>query len=153
MIPSYAAIATFDEQIRASTDSVLRFLLAEGRKDLADELRARISANDAGLVHAGSLWLTLSGHQRTVLLLLAKFRPVRRVRDKTYEIADLAESAETAFSTRLSTIRALGALGLIDWTGGVFDPEAAAMISDKGRFVALQGPDNTHWLGSGNVEP
>lgn len=151
MTLSYADMAAFEQEARSSTDSVVRFLLAEGRKDLADQLRTRIAADNAGLVRAGSLWLTFSGHQRTVLLLLAKFRPVRRVRDKTYEVVAGVEPLQPAFPTRLATIRALGAFGLIDWTGGAFDPEASAVISDRGRFVALHGPDNTHWVGSGDA--
>ncbi len=148
---SYSDMAAFEQEARSSTDSVIRFLLAEGRKDLADELHARLAADAAGLVRAGSTWLALSLHQRSVLLRLAKFRPVQRVRAKVYAVVAGAEPAQPAFPTRLATIRVLGAFGLIDWTGGAFDPEASAVISDRGRFVALHGSDNTHWMGSGDV--
>jgi hypothetical protein len=129
----------------------MRFLVAEGRKDLAEELRLRLAAVDSGLISVGSIWLALSSHQRAVLVLLAKFRSVRRVRGCVYEVATTEDRAQPAFPTRLGTIRALGARGLIDWTGGAFDPESSAIISDRGRFVVTHGPANTHWMGSNHA--
>lgn len=44
---------------------------------------------------------------------------------------------------RLATLRKLAAHGLVDWDGGAFDPEAAAVLSEQGRFVLAKGRPET----------
>lgn len=44
-----------------------------------------------------------------------------------------------AKAARLDTVRNLAARELVAWDGTAFDPEARAVLSERGRFVVRHG--------------
>ena len=84
-------------------------------------------------------------------VLAGNRRIVRRASGTLYDIVN-AEGERMERVAGVKTIRNLADRGLLAWDGGAFDPEAAAIPTERGRFVAKHGPANTKWLsGAGDA--
>lgn len=99
---------------------------------------------DSGVQGARSTWHSISDTQRRVLLLLigGSQRQLVRAGD-VYTIRGSGTSDDPAklirTGIRRPTVRAIAARGLLEWTGGTFDPEAAAVLTEQARFVLKHG--------------
>lgn len=87
-------------------------------------------------LRAAAAWGSLSAAQARLLSGLRAHGWVLRRRGSMFDACAAGGSVAVAGVAHLRTVRALAARGLIDWDGGAFDPEAAAVLSDRGRFVA-----------------
>lgn len=85
-------------------------------------------------------WHSISPAQRRALQYAAanEGRLERSFLSKRYICRDpLSPDSETPI--RVRTIRNLCARDLLAWDGGAFDPEAAAVITERGLFVLKHG--------------
>ncbi len=97
---------------------------------------------DLGLTGARNCWHSLSPAQRRVLEALEPGRELVRLRcPRSGYAAVAARSALDSIKRicRLPTVRNLASRSLLDWDGGALDPEARAVLSDRGRFVLAHG--------------
>src|SRR5580658_3016903 len=81
---------------------------------------------DSGVMGARSTWHSISPAQQ---------RALRTALEDTVD-----GKWVRGIGAGVSTIRALCARDLMAWDGGAFDPEAAAVITERGRFVLAHGP-------------
>ena len=127
-----------EAQSRASHAAVREILIEGGRPDLAADLDANLKDIETGVSQARSVWHSISPTQRRALFRLASGpTSFRRMEGTRYDIVSPVGSMMT--SVRLATVRALAARGLLDWTGGAFDPEGSAVLNEYGRFVVAKG--------------
>lgn len=137
-------IQQLDRESRDRTERVKAMLREEGRPELADQLDQKIKDIDSGVQGARSTWHSISDTQRRVLLLLAggSQRQLARAGD-VYSIRGSGTADDPAklirTGIRRPTVRALASRGLLEWTGGAFDPEAAAVLTEQARFVLKHG--------------
>lgn len=140
--PDFAAEERFlqqqEEREQATNARVMEMLHEEGRPDLAEGLVRRLKDIDSGVYGARSTWHSISDAQRRVLILLASGpASLKRMERTTYDVVSPAGSRATGI--RLATVRNLAARGLLEWTGGAFDPEAAARLTERADFVLKHG--------------
>lgn len=92
-----------------------------------------------GLTRARNIWHSISPAQRRVLEILEPGRRLVRPPHSrtTYDAPGPPHFVRDA--TRPPTVRNLAARNLLAWDGGVFDPEAAAVLTEHGRFVLRHG--------------
>lgn len=136
-------IHDLERQQRASQERVREILCEEGRPDLVAEFDANMRDVETGVTHARNLWHSISPAQRAVLAHLPLTGSNRLRRAASGYVVD-GPGLPMPKPVRLPTLRAMAARGLVDWDGGAFDPEAAAVLSEQGRFVLAKGrPDTT----------
>lgn len=115
---------------RAETDRVAQIAL--------EHYDAAMRDLDSGVMGARDTWHSISPAQRRVLTgverhggrldRIGKEYRATKGRHQPYMLAYVA------------TIRPLCSRDLMAWDGGAFDPEAAAVITERGRFVLKHGP-------------
>ena len=135
--------AVLDEFHAAQREQFRSFLADEGPKGVAAlaKFDQQMRDLDSGVDGARRTWQSLSPAQRDAVCLM--------VRDGTR----LQRNGETGFYTyvghpggfaikgpRIATVRNLAARDLVAWDGGAFDPEAVAVLTERGRFVHQHGP-------------
>lgn len=131
-------IHDIERQQRASQERVREILHEEGRPDLVAEFDANMRDVGTGVYRARNLWHSISPVQREALAHFRKTGNDRYVRCGTGYVVD-GPGVPLPKPIRLATMRKLAAHGLVDWDGGAFDPEAAAILSEQGRFVLAKG--------------
>lgn len=120
---------------RTRVDAMLR---EEGRPDLADDLAANLRDVDSGVSGARNVWHSISSAQRHALQYAANAaggqieRVGKEYLDRLWTLPDRRIHAPT--------IRALCLHELMAWDGGLPDPEAAVVVTERGRFVLKHGP-------------
>jgi hypothetical protein len=132
-----------DEKSAADRASFRGYMLDLGRTDpravaaLAEYDKAMRDL-DTGVMGARATWAALSRVQRKILALAAANGGTLERNGKVYHVrwgvADLS-----MLSIRVSSIRALAARDLFAWDGGYLDPEAAVVLTERGRFVLAHG--------------
>ena len=125
-----------ERQSRAQTEGVREMLRAEGREDLVARLDAKLKDIDNGRYGARATWHALSEPQRRMLRLAASHKRLRREpasRSRYYACGGPGDAEGNVGG--LATVRNLIARDLVLCDGGAFDPEAAVIISERGRFV------------------
>jgi hypothetical protein len=133
---------------RERTERIRQMLREEGRADLEAELDRNLRDVESGVTSARSTWHSISDAQRRVLILLAGGpASLRRMKGSTYDVVSSVGSRATRI--RLATVRNLASRGLLEWTGGAFDPEASARPTERMDFVMKHGrPEpGTHFEG------
>lgn len=127
-----------ERQGRERTEHVRAMLLEDGRPDLAAEMDRALKDGASGVTDARSTWHSISDAQRRVLILLASGpATLRRAKGTTYDVVSPAGCRATGI--RLTTVRNLASRGLLEWTGGAFDPEASATATERVAFVLKHG--------------
>ena len=127
-----------ERQGRERTERVRAMLLEDGRSDLAAEMDRALKEGASGVTNARSTWHSISDAQRRVLILMAGGpASLRRVTGTTYDV--VSPSGCRATGIRLATARNLASRGLLEWTGGAFDPEASATTTERVAFVLKHG--------------
>lgn len=103
--------------------------------------------HDFGLTGARNSWHSISPAQRRVLEALEPGRELVRLRCPRSgygAVATRSALGSIKRICRLPTVRNLASRGLLDWDGGALDPEARAVLSDRGRFVLAHGKGRDH---------
>jgi len=126
------------------TERVRAMLHEEGRPDLVEDLDQRLRENRLGITGARATWHALTEPQRRVLLILleGQRRLVRQAHSKHFFDA-IGGPHAVARVAGLPTIRNLIAPELLAPDGGAFDPEAAAVLTERARFVVQHGRPHT----------
>ena len=124
-----------DVDERASFD---RFMREEcGRPDLADRHAARLHEMDSGRDGARRTWHSISAAQRRALLTAQAHGGQFKRIGKEYRHRD---RNQPYVPCHVTTLRNLCARELLAWDGGAFDPESAAVLTERGRFLLAWGP-------------
>jgi hypothetical protein len=129
-------------------ERVRAFLRESGRPDIEAELERVLRDTASGVTSARSTWHSISDAQRRVLILLASGpASLQRIQGTTYAVVSPAGSRATGI--RRATVRSLALRGLLEWTGGAFDPEASARPTEQMDFVMKHGrpAPGTHFKG------
>jgi hypothetical protein len=125
---------------RAHLRSVLADMGKRGIEAMAqyDEAMRNL---DLGITRARMLWHSISEAQRRAVVILCESggRAVRRddgpgIISGIYTLPD----SRTPLC-RVSTLRMLCRHDLLAWDGGAFDPEAAAVLTERGTFTMRHG--------------
>ncbi|MBK3801308.1 hypothetical protein GAY33_19150 [Azospirillum brasilense] len=134
-----------EAESRRQTEGVRAMLLEEGRPDLVEDLDRRLRESRMGITGARATWDALTELQRKVLLILLEGnrRLVRQKHSKHFFDA-IGEPHAVARVAGLPTIRNLIARELLTPDGGTFDPEAAAVLTERARFVVQHGRRGTN---------
>ena len=125
-----------ERQSRATIERVRQMCRDEGREDLVTELDANLKEVATGRTGARGTWHALSEPQRRMLRVAAAHRRLRRSPGSRsrYDACGGLGDAEGNVGG-IATVRNLIARELLTCDGGAFDPEAAVVISERGRFV------------------
>ncbi len=123
----------------------LRSFLADFVPRGADALKgydASMRDHDSGVYGARMAWHSISPAQRRTLLFLAPGRVLVRCAwsHNFYDAVAAADRFSTiAKAARLDTVRNLARRELLAWDGGAFQPEARAVLTERGTFVVAHG--------------
>ncbi len=135
-------IQEIERQARARNARVRRLLIESGRYDVLAEFDQAMREIANGVLGARATWHSLSSVQRFVLRTMASGSYLSRaIRSKTQYDA-VGRAPVVLNICRLSTVRKLCAHGLIHVNGGATDPEAAFVVTERGRFVWRHGEAN-----------
>lgn len=127
-----------ERESRERTERVKGMAREAGRPELADELDERLKLIESGVTGARSTWHSISDAQRRVLILCEGGpTSLRRMGNSRYDV--VSPLGSRAIGIRLATVRNLAARGLLEWTGGAFDPEASAVPTERASFVLKHG--------------
>jgi len=134
-------LAALDAEFDRKTESVRQMLRDAGRHDLVEELDARLRSVRLGINGAQGTWHALSAVQRRTLVAMGEGRHLVR-RQPPAARYDAVGSRNDAIANlcRVATVRNLASRELVSWEGGAFDPEAKAVLTERGRFVLKHGP-------------
>lgn len=129
-----------EAESRQQTERVRSMLQEEGRSDLVGELDRQLREIRLGITGARGTWNALTEPQRKVLLILLEGnrRLVRQKHSKHFFDA-IGDPHAVARVAGVRTIRSLIARELLAPDGGAFDPEAAAVLTERARFVVQHG--------------
>lgn len=132
------ALQDLERESDERTQRVRDMLRERGRPELVAELDRALKDSASEVTQARSVWHSISDAQRRALILLAAGPgDLRRVKGQGYEVVSPAGSRATGI--RLATVRNLAGRGLLEWTGGAFDPEASARPTERMAFVLKHG--------------
>lgn len=113
------------------------WLMRESGPEAVARYDARIKDIESGVYGARMAWHSISEAQRFTLEIASTTKCLRRRYSKpSFYVRD----GGVSLVCRIPTLRALCAHGLLSWDGGAFDPEAAAVITERGQFVLQHGP-------------
>lgn len=116
---------------------VRHFLLDEGRPDLLAEYDAKMRDLDSGVMGAQSTWHSISATQRRALTEAAEHGGKLVRVGKEYRHGARNQPYKPIY---VKTVRNLCSRDLLAWDGGAFDPESAAVVTERGLFVLSHGP-------------
>lgn len=129
-----------EAESRQQTERVRSMLQEEGRPDLVEDLDRRLREIRLGITGARGTWNALTEPQRKVLLILLEGnRRLVRQRHSKHFYDVIGEPEAVGRVAGLPTIRNLIARELLAPDGGAFDPEAAAVLTERARFVVEHG--------------
>lgn len=117
-------------------------LLKDHPEELADYERDMKNLR-LGITGAKNSWHSISEHQRAILRhLAARGGRLEKRAGGTMFSATRNWGGAAPPRIMLSTVRALASRYLLDWDGGAIDPEAAAVLSERGAFIVKHGGTN-----------
>ena len=129
-------LAVLDEKSNAEQAEFVAWLRRESGDQAAERHLAKMREIDTGIYRARGTWHALTVSQRRILAEAAQHGGrVDRV-GKEYRHANRDQPYRSVYA---ATIRNLCARDLMAWDGGAFDPEAAAVVTERGRFVLEHG--------------
>ncbi len=133
-----AFLLYLDRRSAEQTARVRALLVASGSPALVAEFDQRMRDVRLGVDSARNCWHSISKAQRRILVLLGGGYRLRRRsgRRGRYDACRGAERIEDVCSIR--TVRNLSARDLCHVDGGLPDPEAEFVITERGRFVLRQ---------------
>lgn len=104
----------------------------------AEKYLATMHDIDTGVHGARRTWHSISNTQRRVLITVAKTRSGKVVR-RFIKPSFYVLNGGVDLLCRVATLRNLCARDLMAWDGGAFEPELAAVITERGQFVIRHG--------------
>jgi hypothetical protein len=128
-----------DEKLAVEREEFRSFLADQGPRGVEALANYDRAMRDVDTGHAGArnAWHSITPAQRRVLVTAAA-RDGRVQREgKEYRHAQGHHQLYRPFY--VATLRPLCERGLMAWDGGAFDPEAAAVLTERGRFVVMRG--------------
>jgi hypothetical protein len=129
--------AVLDEKSeRESTEFAEWMRTKQGRPDLADKYLARVREIETGVYGARACWHALSLAQRRILIEANQHGGRLDRVGKEYRHKARNQPYKPVY---VATVRNLCERDLMAWDGGAFDPEAAAIVTERGRFVLKHG--------------
>lgn len=117
----------------------VKFLRHNGHHAAADSYVASMKELDSGRMGARATWHSISPTQREVLAMVAGAGAGKMWRDPVRPGRYRCRVFERIENVLRSTVRSLASRDLLAWDGGAFDPEAVAVVTERGRFVAQWG--------------
>lgn len=116
-----------------------KLLCDAGRADLAIQLEKKYREIDNGVDGARATWHSISDAQRRVLILMGTGRHlVQRPYQKTrYDAHGEPHALKNVCG--IATVRNLCSRDLVHVDGGVKNPEARIVLTERGRFVLKHG--------------
>lgn len=133
-------IQALDAKFTRQRERVRQVLYEQGRPDLVAEFDRKMREIDTGIEGARNCWHSISEAQRRALTFASSVhgRLVKSALRRRYIGVPLDPQPEAPILVK--TVRALCAHNLLAWDGGAFDPEAAAVITERGLFVLKHSP-------------
>ncbi|ACI92693.1 hypothetical protein OCAR_5562 [Afipia carboxidovorans OM5] len=131
-----------ERQAQARNARVRQLLVESGRDDVLAEFDLAMREIANGVMGARATWHSLSSVQRFVLRTMAGGRYLSRAIRSKAQYDAIGRAPVVLNICKLSTARKLCAHGLIHVNGGATDPEAAFLVTERGRFVWRHGEAN-----------
>ena len=134
-----------EEMMEAERQDFRVWLEKEAGPEALARHDARLRDLDLGITGARGTWHALSAAQRRVLELMMDGRTLVRAPASRTRYGMIGMPHAIRDVCGLPTVRNLAARELLAWDGGAFDPEARAVLTERGRFVFRHGrhPDPT----------
>lgn len=126
-----------EAETRVREERFRETLLAEGGPEALAYYDAKMKEIALGITTARNCWHSISLVQRFALQEAAKYGGRFDRVGKEYRHSRRNQSYRPIY---LRTVKGLCAHELMAWDGGVPDPEAAAVITERGLFVLKHGP-------------
>lgn len=129
---------------RETNERVRQMLYEAGRPDLVARFDAKMRDIETGVYGARNCWHSISPAQREALRFAASvgrrliWKPL--LGHAPMYAPETYDGRYASRPIRKPTMRNLCARELMAWDGGAFDPEAAAIITERGLFVIKHGP-------------
>lgn len=125
----------------AKSEAVRQMIIEAGRPDVLAQYDEAMRLNRLGITGARATWHSISAAQRRVLTFMgeSKRRLVRSAGTRHFYDAH-GEPHAVGRVTGILTVRNLCSRELLAWDGGAFEPERAAVLTERGRFVLAHGP-------------
>jgi len=127
----------------AKSEAVRQMIIEAGRPDVLAQYDEAMRLNRLGITGARATWHSISPAQRAALFGAAHWGgrvAKRKDSPRCYGFAVNGGVTGTLYPIRISTIRNLCERELMAWDGGAFDPEAEAVVTERGCFVLAHGP-------------
>lgn len=140
MTDYHPVIQALDEKFARQREGVRQILKDAGRDDLVAELDRKIREIDTGIDGARRTWESISDAQRRVLTIVATGKRLVRSGGTKHFYDAHGEPHALPRVAGLKTVRNLCIRELLAWQDGAFDPEAKAVITERGLFVVRHGP-------------
>lgn len=142
-------LQAIDRQQQEQSQRTIDFLVAEGRPDLAEELKAKLRDIYTGVDGARATWNALTPPQKRALVSARageltthpQLRPNAGGASRTGygQLGRAGGRLVWTFTCFLSTARCLCARDLLHVDGGALSPEAKVIITERGKFVLAHG--------------
>lgn len=129
----------FELEQERRMEAVRQDIIAAGRLDLLAEHDQNMRDIRSGITGARNCWHSISAAQRTALLFAIAGGGLRKISEQPSEYANINGNRPPS-PIRIATVRALAAHELVAWDGGATTPERRALVTERGRFVAIHGP-------------
>ena len=125
-----------DERDQPQRAAFVAYLQSDGHAVAADDYLAKMREIDNGISGARGCWAAMTATQRRALTE-ANIHGGRLDRDgKGYRHASRNQPYRPIYA---ASVRNLCRRDLMAWDGGAFDPEASAVVTERGRFVLKHG--------------
>lgn len=129
--------AVLDEKSGQENAAFVEWMRTEqGRPDLAESYLVRVRDIETGVHGARGCWHALSLAQRRILAEADRNGGRLERAGKEYRHGARNQPYKPVY---VATIRNLCSRDLMAWDGGAFDPEAAVVVTERGRFVLKHG--------------
>lgn len=126
--------AVLEEKAAHEVADFVAYLRSEGKTDAADRYLAKVREINSGVYGARNTWHSISPAQRRVLLEVNEHGG--RVERVGKQYRHRSQNHKPIYA---ATIRNLCTRDLMAWDGGIFDPEAIAVLTERGWFVIRHG--------------
>jgi hypothetical protein len=110
-----------------------------GRPDLLAQYDANVRKLDLGITQAEAVWHSISPAQRRTLEILEPGRVLVRQRHAPRYYDAIGTPHAISRAAGLATVRNIAERDLVAWDGGALDPEARAVLTERGRFTLKHG--------------
>lgn len=129
-------LAVLEERDLQDRAHFAAMLLALGGQEALDKHLAKMRDIDLGIIHARMVWHSISAAQRRALVDASTHGGRLDRVGKEYRHRDRHQPYRPIY---VATVRNLCARELMAWDGGAFDPEAAAVLTERGTFILRHG--------------